>query len=171
MIKNYGADSVRWFIMSDSPPEKDIQWSDTGVSAANKFLQKIWNLNISVINRIENEIDHDEENKFENKINEYLYKIDQSIIDFRFNVCIALYEIYNNFKASINLRISNKSIKNNFIKLLLTLNPFTPHISNECLETQGYTDQLIWPKIKKDFDQNVKIVIQINGKTRDVLEL
>ena len=172
MIKNYGADSVRWFIMSDSPPEKDIQWSDTGVAAANKFLQKIWNLNISVVNRVENEIDHDEENKFENKINEYLYKIDQSIIDFRFNVCIALfYEIYNNFKVSINLRISNKLIKNNFIKVLLTLNPFTPHISNECLETQGYADQLIWPKIKKDFDQNVKIVIQINGKTRDVLEL
>ena len=42
MIKNYGADAVRWFILSDSPPEKDIQWSDTGVLSANKFLQKFW---------------------------------------------------------------------------------------------------------------------------------
>ena len=45
MIKQYGADAVRWFILSDSPPEKDVQWSDTGVSSSNKFLQKIWNLN------------------------------------------------------------------------------------------------------------------------------
>ena len=45
MINQYGADAVRWFILSDSPPEKDVQWSDTGVLSANKFLQKIWNLN------------------------------------------------------------------------------------------------------------------------------
>ena len=44
MINIYGADAVRWFILSDSPPEKDIQWSDSGVSSSNKFLQKMWNL-------------------------------------------------------------------------------------------------------------------------------
>ena len=48
MIEKYGADSVRWFILSDSPPEKDIQWSDVGVKASNKFLQKIWNLNYQI---------------------------------------------------------------------------------------------------------------------------
>jgi leucyl-tRNA synthetase len=48
MIKEYGADAVRWFILSDSPPEKDVQWSNTGVSSANKFLQKIWNLSGSI---------------------------------------------------------------------------------------------------------------------------
>ena len=45
MIKNYGADAVRWFILSDSPPEKDVQWSDSGVVSSSKFLQKLWNLN------------------------------------------------------------------------------------------------------------------------------
>ena len=51
MIKSYGADSVRWFILSDSPPEKDIQWSDTGVNSANKFLQKIYNLVHLILNK------------------------------------------------------------------------------------------------------------------------
>ena len=51
MIKNHGADAVRWFILSDSPPEKDIQWSDVGVASANKFLQKIWNLNFVIKNK------------------------------------------------------------------------------------------------------------------------
>ena len=50
MIKKYGSDAVRWFILSDSPPEKDVQWSDNGVASANKFLQKIWNLNFIIIN-------------------------------------------------------------------------------------------------------------------------
>ena len=53
MIKQYGADAVRWFILSDSPPEKDIQWSDAGVASANKFLQKIWNLNFVIKNKSE----------------------------------------------------------------------------------------------------------------------
>ena len=44
MINQYGADSVRWFILSDSPPEKDVQWSNIGVASANKFLQKFWDL-------------------------------------------------------------------------------------------------------------------------------
>ena len=51
MITQYGADSVRWFILSDSPPEKDVQWSDSGVVSSNKFLQKVWNLNQLVLKR------------------------------------------------------------------------------------------------------------------------
>ena len=47
MINQYGADAVRWFILSDSPPEKDIQWSNTGVVSANKFLQKVWDLSLN----------------------------------------------------------------------------------------------------------------------------
>ena len=51
MIKQYGADAVKdWFILSDSPPEKDVQWSDVGVASASKFLQKIWNLNKTILN-------------------------------------------------------------------------------------------------------------------------
>merc|ERR1712167_406385 len=57
MIKQYGADSVRWFILSDSPPEKDVQWSDAGVVSSSKFLQKIWNLNQSVLNKTETTVD------------------------------------------------------------------------------------------------------------------
>ena len=110
MIKQYGADAVRWFILSDSPPEKDVQWSDTGVASASKFLQKIWNLNQQIISKVEGEKSIDEEKKFENYINNFINKIDVSINDFRFNVCIAhFYEIYNFFKDSIFKNISKKN--------------------------------------------------------------
>ena len=70
MIDAFGADAVRWFILSDSPPEKDILWSNQGVSAAHKFLQKIYNLNIQVINRKENKSTKDKE--FESTISNYI---------------------------------------------------------------------------------------------------
>ena len=59
MIKKYGADSVRWFILSDSPPEKDVLWSDTGVYSANKFLQKLWGLAYQISKREIKEQDSD----------------------------------------------------------------------------------------------------------------
>ena len=88
MIVQYGADAVRWFILSDSPPEKDVQWSDTGVVSANKFLQRIWDLNYTVSQRKEVKVDKDLEDKFKSEINNFLYKIDNSIKNFRFNKCI-----------------------------------------------------------------------------------
>ena len=65
MINLYGADAVRWFILSDSPPEKDVQWSDVGVVSSHKFLQKFWNLNYQIINRKEQSIDK----KIDEKLN------------------------------------------------------------------------------------------------------
>ena len=101
MIDQYGAD-VRWFILSDSPPEKDVQWSDVGVASANKFLQKIWNLNFLAASRKEKKFDKNIEDKFISKINNYVHKIDNSINNFRFNVSIAhIYEIYKFLKENL----------------------------------------------------------------------
>ena len=91
MINQYGADAVRLFILSDSPPEKDVQWSNTGVAAANKFLQKLWNLNHEILNRKEYSGDAETEKKFNLEIDDFIHKIDTSIKDFRFNVSIALF--------------------------------------------------------------------------------
>jgi leucyl-tRNA synthetase len=74
-IKNYGADSVRLFILSDSPPEKDVQWSDQGMTASFKFIQKLWTLNSKVLNKIKN--DH-KENEGESLIkftNQLIHKL------------------------------------------------------------------------------------------------
>ena len=170
MISQYGADAVRWFMLSDSPPEKDIQWSDTGVASANKFLQRIWDLNNIVKKRKIEKIDLKTEEKFKQVIDTNMYKIDQSINYFRFNVAIALfYETYNFFKSHLNKNISNKVFIEcivNFIKLMI---PFAPHIAHECLELHNCEDVDVWPKIKNNIINEVKIAIQINGKTRDVM--
>ncbi len=172
MITQYGADAVRWFILSDSPPEKDIQWSDIGVSSANKFLQKIWNMNFLLSNRKNKESNKEKENQFNITINVYLNKIDKSINDFRFNVSIALfYEIYNFFKDFIDENISNKVLNENIIKVMKLMIPFTPHLAHECLELHKCKDTDKWPEILKDISEEIKIAVQINGKTRDIVKI
>ena len=172
MIKSYGADAVRWFILSDSPPEKDIQWSNQGVNAAYKFLQKIYNLCCVVKDRKDRKKILDKD--FDLKMNSYVNKITKSINDFNLNVVIAnVYEIYNLFSDHLGKEVSNKSIKNNLINLIKILIPFTPHIANECLEILKAKEINKWPKIdtKLVLKEKIKMAIQINGKTRDVIEI
>ena len=172
MIERYGADSIRWFILSDSPPEKDVQWSDSGVSSSSKFLQKIWNLNQMVLNRKDIKNDKKDQNKFESKIELYIYKIDKAINNFQFNVAIALFnEIYKHFYDSLKNKINNKILINNLMNIMKLMLPFTPHIASECLTNLKSKDLNKWPKINKKILNKIKVnlVVQINGKTRDVI--
>jgi leucyl-tRNA synthetase len=172
MIESFGADAVRWFILSDSPPEKDVQWSNQGVSAAYKFLQKIYNLNNLILNRPDKQPLKDKE--FNMKINNYIAKITNLIDNFQLNVVVAnVYGVYNVFNASLGEEISNESLKKNFSNLLKTLLPFTPHLASECLEELGEKETKHWPKINSELilDEKIKMAVQINGKTRDVIEI
>tara|TARA_Y100000768_G_scaffold387403_1_gene378561 strand:+ start:902 stop:3415 length:2514 start_codon:yes stop_codon:yes gene_type:complete len=172
MINQFGADAVRWFILSDSPPEKDTQWSNTGVVSANKFLQKIWDLNLTIKSRKEIDGDNSVEKNFIQKVNNFTFKIDESINKFRFNVSIALfYENFNFLKENLNKKIRNKIFKEkleNFLKLLI---PFTPHLAYECLDINGSKSPDSWPNIENIELEEIKIAIQVNGKTRDVLKV
>jgi len=152
MIEIYGADSVRWFILSDSPPEKDVQWSDSGVASANKFLQRVWDISFTIKNRENLVADKELDSNFTNKINDYSYKIDHSINNFRFNVSIALfYETFNYLKTHLNKKVSNKSFKECIIKIIKLMMPFVPHLASECLKFHECKDQDVWPEIKKIF--------------------
>ena len=146
MIKIYGADAVRWFILSDSPPERDVQWSTEGVSAANKFIQRIWNLNDKISNKEDEEIDPIYEKKFLSKFNEYLFKISDLIEKFQLNVAIAkIYELVNLLEASLGHKLGKKSLLESQKKLVKVMMPFVPHLCCECLvELEG-----------KDFYENL----------------
>ncbi|MDA8822610.1 leucine--tRNA ligase [Candidatus Pelagibacter bacterium] len=173
MIEQYGADAVRWFILSDSPPEKDVQWSNIGVASANKFLQKIWNLNFVISKREKRLIKKNIEEEFNQIINNYIHKIDNSINDFKFNVSIAyFYEIYKQVRDYSVKEISNECLKTCMIKIMKLMIPFTPHLSYECLELHNCITSNKWPEINKNNVINqVKLAIQINGKTRDIISI
>ena len=172
MINTYGADAVRWFILSDSPPEKDVQWSSQGVNAAYKFLQKLYNLTNIIITR--KDITNNDNKDFDVKFNGYVLKITDLINNFQLNVVIAnVYSIYNLFNSSLNSKISNQCLQNNLSKLMIMLVPFVPHLAHECLEQLGEKNTSKWPKMdnKLNLNQKIKIAIQVNGKTREIIEI
>ena len=172
MIKSYGADAVRWFILSDSPPEKDVQWSNQGVSAAYKFLQKLYNLTHTIINRKDTSNENGKD--FEIKFNNYLLKITNLINNFQLNVVIAnIYSIYNLFNSSVNKKISNECLNKNLANIMKALIPFVPHLSHECLAMLGVKNIYVWPQVDNNLSLNlkIKIAIQINGKTREIIEV
>ena len=172
MIKSYGADAVRWFILSDSPPEKDVQWSNQGVNAAYKFLQKIYNLTHVINNR--RDVKNIKDKNFDIKFNNYIFKITDLINNFQLNVVIAnIYGIYNLFNSVLNEEISNECLKKNLSKLMKMLIPFVPHLAHECLEQLNSKNVNIWPAVdgKLELGEKIKIAIQINGKTREIIEI
>ncbi len=174
MIKIYGADSVRWFILSDSPPDKDIQWSDQGVNASHKFLQKIWGLHSKISGRKNKKYEKEIENQIESKFHKHLSKVTNSIENFQINVAVAnMHEIYNLIDKNINNLLSNEFLKNILIDFMKVLLPFTPHMASEILEKMGESKVDKWPKVKSDFMKNllIKVAVQINGKTREIVEV
>jgi len=175
IIELYGADSVRLFILSDSPPEKDVQWSDQGILASYKFIQKFWVLHLSIVDKIKknNQIELDNElEKFTNKI---IKKITDNLNNFSYNVLVAnLHEIYSFLKKEIVKDIKKETLLRNYKKILIVINPIIPHITNEALEMLNISEhEKLWPTFDEKIiiENTLPIVIQINGKKRGLVEI
>ncbi len=97
IIQSYGADAVRLFILSDSPPEKDVQWSDRGMESAYKFLQKLWLLHQEILKKIS--IKGNTDNEIPIFTNQIIEKVTSNLENFHYNVIIAnLHDIYRFYK-------------------------------------------------------------------------
>ena len=173
IIKNYGADSVRLFILSDSPPEKDVQWSDQGMLASFKFVQKLWTLNSKILDKIKDNNQNDEGKNLTKFTNQLINKVTQNLEKFHYNVIVAnFYEMYNFLIKETDKPIKKEILIENYKKILILMNPFIPHFSNECLNTIN-EDQIKWPKVSKGdlIEEDINFVVQINGKKRAILKV
>jgi len=172
IIKNYGADSVRLFILSDSPPEKDVQWSDEGINSSYKFIQKLWLLNQKIIEQIKADHPSNSNNDLEKITNKFIQEITLNIENFSYNKIIAkFHEIYSALNKIIVNKIEKKKLIENYKKILITFRPVIPHFSNECMEMLDIKEKLLWPKINEEFliEENIKYIIQFNGKTKKII--
>ena len=173
IIKDYGADSVRLFILSDSPPEKDVQWSDEGIKSSYKFLQKLWVLNEKINVEINKNHTLNESNKLEKITNKFINEITHNIENFSYNKIIAnLHEIYSALNKVILSKIEKKKIIESYKKILIAISPIIPHFSSECLEIMNIKKEFSWPKVDENYllEDHIKFIIQFNGKTRKIIE-
>ena len=174
IISNYGADSVRLFILSDSPPEKDVQWSEQGMVSSYKFIQKLWILHSKIKNKLSDKNDVIEEDLEFNKFtNQLINKITENLDNFSYNVIIAnMYETYNFLIKHIEKNINTKNLLENYTKILTVFSPIIPHLASECMLDIGNEEKLNWPIINKKYLQNESInyVVQINGRKRTTVK-
>ena len=171
IIKNYGADAVRLFILSDSPPEKDVQWSDQGMSASYKFLQKFWILHQKIIVQI-NEKTVTKSEELEEFTNQMINKVNLNLNKFSYNVIIAnLHETYHYFNKLIEEQKNYLNLLDNYRKVLTIMMPILPHLASECLKESGYNKEHSWPEIEKKYlkEKKLNIIVQINGKKRSII--
>ena len=174
IINIYGSDAVRWFILSDSPPDRDIQWSDSGIQGAFKYIQKIWRTCEKIDSYKKNNDNFN--NKFLININFLIKEITECIEKFHINVAVAkLYVLLNSINEEIDKKsIAIEDLKNIYKKYLIIISAFIPYIANECWEKITKKSDLFsqeWPKIEDSFlkKDTFDIVIQINGKKRAII--
>ncbi len=170
IISLYGADAVRLFILSDSPPEKDVQWSEQGMLASYKFIQKLFLLNQKII-EISKLEKHDESDELSKFINQHLSKLEKNLNNFQYNVIIAnIHEAYTFLIKIIDKGENFTNLITEYSKFLISITPVLPHFANECLENLNI-DKYYWPRIDEKFliEDNVSIVVQFNGKKRGII--
>ncbi len=178
IIKGYGADVARWFVLSDSPPERDVEWTDAGVNGAWNFQKKVWRLiettaagggPLSIA--ADTSGDALELRKLAHRA---LEKITAGIEAFRFNTSVAqIYELTNaltKYKAQDAARLEALGI------LIRAIAPFMPHLAEECwskLGGEGLVYHAPWPNVDPAMlvDDTVTLPVQVNGKRRSELNI
>ena len=172
IMDQFGADAVRFFILSDSPPEKDVQWSEQGMLAAYKFVQKFWVLHKRIIKEISNKKRNNENISLTVYTNKLIKKYTTSLDKFNMNVLIAyMHETYNFLSKEIeNLDI--KDLEENYSKILILMLPILPHLISECLKDIKMNKDFTWPTAQKKYleEKYVNIVVQINGKKKSLIQ-
>jgi len=177
IINLYGADTARWFMLSDSPPDRDLEWTDSGIAGSYKFINKIWNLTKEVLNDSYNFSKSSNDNLLYAKLDETIENVTNNINAFQYNKSVAnIYELINFLQKQLNNNaVSKNCVLETLKKLSLLLQPFTPHLSEELWSHLVGGDMAIcqsWPtKIGMSKKSSYGMVIQVNGKTKDVIFL
>lgn len=174
IIETYGADVARWFVLSDSPPERDVEWSEDGVRGAWNFQKKVWRIveatdvsdhapTVTAIDATGDGLD------LRRTAHKALEKITAGIEAFRFNTSVAqIYELTNallKYEGQDAARIEALGI------LIRSIAPFMPHLAEECWSTlggEGLCATTPWPTLDESLlvEDTVTLPVQVNGKRR-----
>ena len=180
IIKLYGADTARWFVLSDSPPDRDIFWTEAGIESSNKFINKIWRTILEYKEIVEQKgiKNTSEQVQFMKIIHKGIKDITFNLETMSFNKAIAnIYSLIGELsksetKEKINGETASKILKH----LIVILSPFIPHLAEESWVYVGFDGlacKQSWPEFDESLTDNedAKIVVQINGKKRGELSL
>jgi leucyl-tRNA synthetase len=184
-IENYGADTARWFVLSDSPPERDVIYTDVGVEGARRFVQRIWRLVNEIAEKAARpeapmpETFGPEATQLRRAVHKTLHNVGRNIESLRFNVAVAsLYELANVVGAAVQKTGDGQewALREAADLMVQMIAPMMPHLAEECWSRLGYNTLIAnqpWPEADPALlvDDEITIAVQVNGKRRDELRI
>ena len=165
ILDRYGADAVRWFMLSDSPPERDLEWSEGGIEGAARFVQRVWRLAQAPGGNA------GEDKALAKKVARTVAAVGEAIEGLQFNKSVAaLYELTSAIEKAAPSSDRDAAIRT----LLMLVAPGAPHLAEEAWAARGETGMIAdagWPNFDPAMlvDDEVTIAVQVNGKLRDTL--
>jgi leucyl-tRNA synthetase len=165
ILEKYGADAVRWFMLSDSPPERDLEWSESGIEGAGRFVQRVWKLANG------SGADEGEDEALKRKLHRTIAAVGEAIDGLQFNKAVAqLYELTSAIEKAKPSATRSKAVRT-VVKLIA---PMAPHLAEECWAAFGEASLIAdveWPSFDPALlvDDQVTLAVQVNGKLRDTL--
>jgi leucyl-tRNA synthetase len=184
IIGSYGADTARWFMLSDSPPERDVNWTEEGVQGAWRFVQRLWRL-VHEAAEVAAPAGEARPASFgppalalRKAAHRALARVSEDVERLRFNVCVAhIYEFANAFQSSLGsleaapVADYRWAVREAVEILVRLFHPMMPHLAEECWAALGHKTLVAsepWPKLEPDLlvEDTITLPVQINGKKR-----
>jgi leucyl-tRNA synthetase len=165
ILDKYGADAVRWFMLSDSPPERDLEWSEAGIEGASRFVQRVWRLATDATTA------DGQDDALRRKLHRTIATVGEAIDGLQFNKAVAqLYELTSAIEKAEPSTTRSEAIRT----LVLLIAPMAPHLAEECwalLGERGLIVDASWPRFDPALliDDHVTLAVQVNGKLRDTM--
>jgi leucyl-tRNA synthetase len=165
IVARYGADAIRWFMLSDSPPERDLPWSEAGIEGCARFVQRLWRLFAQFDASAAGE-----DKALDRKVHQTVAAVAQDIEALGFNKAVArIYELTGATEKAAPSASRTRAIQT----LLLLVAPMMPHLAEEAFAAQGHglVADASWPAVDPALlvDDEVTVAVQVKGKLRDTL--
>jgi leucyl-tRNA synthetase len=174
IIGSYGADTARWFMLSDSPPERDVIWTEEGVQGAGRFVQRIWRLvnEIADMTTAGYASDDGASQAVMKAAHKALADVERTIEGLGFNKAVAaLYTLANELDAGLKARASQTAMKRAALMMVQMLSPMMPHLAESAWETlggEGLAAAAAWPELDRSLlvESEIVLPVQVNGRKR-----
>ncbi len=178
IIDSYGADTIRWFMLSDTPPERDIEWTDEGAEGCWRFVQRIWRLvteaeNLPPPGAAIGDVDG-ASLELRRATHRAIAAVTDDLENLRFNRAVAqIYTLANAIGAEGASGAARREALETLVKLI---GPMMPHLAESCWQSLGHTSLIVetaWPKADTALTRSdtITIAVQVNGKLRGTIEI